>query len=62
MVILIVGSIQFAVPVLSVFVILTDPPISLVGNKILAGCSFPVIQFLVTLFPSGVVNDGIGRL
>ena len=55
------GSIWFAVLELSVLEILTDPPISAVGKNIWAGCSLPLIQFLVILFPNGVVNDGIGR-
>ena len=51
----IVGSARFTISVLSVFAILTHPPISVVGNNIWYGCSLPVIKFLVILFPSGVV-------
>ena len=50
----IVGSIWFAVSDLSVSTILTDPPISVVGNNIWPVCSIPIIWFLVILFPSGV--------
>ena len=51
----IVGSVQCAVSILSVFEILTDPHISVVGKKNLAGCSVPIIWFLVILLPSVVV-------
>ena len=51
----IVGSFQFSVSVLIVFAILTDPPISVVGNNIWASCSLPVIWLLVILSPIGVV-------
>ena len=50
----IVWSVWFAVSVLSLSEILIDPPISVVGNKILAGCFVSFIQFLVILFPSRV--------
>ena len=50
----IVGSARFAVSYLSLFAILTHPPISVVGNKIWAGCSITIIQFLVILFPGRV--------
>ena len=51
----ILGSVWFSVSVLSVFAIITDPPISVVGNNICFSCSVPTIQFLVILFPSEVV-------
>ena len=51
----IVISVWFAVSVLSVFTILTDPPISVVRNNIWAGCFVPVIRLLVIRFPSGVI-------
>ena len=51
-----VGLIVVSVTVseLSVFAILIDLPISVVGNRIWASCSIPVIGFLVIIFPSGV--------
>ena len=54
-VIWIVGSVRFSVLFLSVFAILTHPPISLVGNSIWSGCSVPVIWFLVIISPGEVV-------
>ena len=50
-----IGVCTISVSVLSVFAILTDPHISVFGNKIWASCSVPVIQFLVIVFPSVVV-------
>ena len=58
----ILWPVQFSVSILSVFVIFTGPPISVVSNNIWAGCFMPTILFLVILFPSVVVNDGIGIL
>ena len=58
----IVGSVQFTVSVLTVFVILTDPPISVSFNNIWSGCSVHVIWLLVIIFTSGVVNDSVGKL
>ena len=48
---------------LSVSTILTYPSISVVGNKIWASCSIPIIWFLVILLPSGVsIFDYSSRL
>ena len=56
--------VKFTVSDLNGFVILTDPPLSVVSKKIWAGSSVPVIQILVIIFPSGVVIclDSYSRL
>ena len=51
----ILGSVWFAVSVLSLFAILIDPPISVFHNNIWSCYSVSVIQFLVILSPSGVL-------
>ena len=54
----IVVSIRFYVSVLNGFTIpieyFTDPPISVIGNKIWYGCSIPVIRFIVIIYPNWV--------
>ena len=59
----IVVSVRLSVSYLIVFAILTDPPISVVGNNIWASCSVTIIQFLVIIFSSGVaICDASSRL